>query len=278
VGGDLDLLRLDAETYRLRETSLLRTRGFRADAVDEPEIVSLALDLARPPLDDVRVRRAVDRALDRGAMVQVLGAGEPATGKFPSFMPFATREPRPESLDEASALLDAAGWRRAGSGARQRDGRALELTLTAYPQRPDFLTLLPLVRAQLERAGFRVRTETTEQITPQLQAKRFDIAFWAMHTAPGGDGAFVMEQYLRSSAPLNFMSYASPALDAVLDRLRETEDAEARAALLRAAQAPLFADAPIAFLLTPVWHFGVSRRLASYEPYPSDYYVLNAEV
>lgn len=273
--GELDL------AFNLPTEALARLRRRDGITVKSTAVAyqyMLLLNTARAPLDDARVRRAFDLAVDRAALTQVLGAGEIATGMYPSFMPFAVTAPRASALARAEALLEEAGWRRAGSGPRQRDGRALEITLTAYPQRPDFLTILPVVKAQLEQAGFRVRAETTEAITPQLQAKRFDAAFWAMHTAPGGDGAFVLEQYLRSSGPLNFMSYASPAFDATLDRLRETEAPQARADLMRAAHEPLFADAPIAFLLTPVWHIGLSRRLAGYEPSPSDYYILRADL
>lgn len=273
--GELDL------AFNLPAEALARLRRRDGVVVKSAPVAyqyMLLLNTARAPFDDARVRRAVDLAIDRAALTQVLGAGEIATGMYPTFMPFAMTAAGAHDAARANALLDAAGWRREPGSARRRDGRILEIALTAYPQRPDFLTIMPVVKAHLEQVGFRVRAETTEAITPQLQAKRFDAAFWAMHTAPGGDGAFVLEQYLRSSGPLNFMSYASTALDATLDRLRETEAPEARAALLRQAHAPLFEDAPIAFLLTPVWHVGLSRRLAGYEPFPSDYYILRADL
>jgi peptide/nickel transport system substrate-binding protein len=273
--GELDLaFNLASETLpRLR-----RRDGVTVKSTPVAYQYMLLANTARAPLDDARVRRAIDLALDRAVLAQVLGAGEPATGMFPSFMPFAMPDSRRTDLAAANRLLDEAGWARGGAGVRLKDGRALDLTLTAYPQRPDFVTLLPVVKAQLEAIGFRLRTESREAITPFLQQKQFDLSFWAMHTAPGGDGGFVFEQYLRSTAPLNFMSYASPRLDAILDRLRERDEPAARAALLREAHAPLLEDAPIVFLITPHWHVGLSRRLADYQPFPSDYYIVRADL
>ena len=239
----------------------------------------LLVNAAKPPLDDARVRRAVDRAINRADLVTALGAGEIASGLYPRFMPWALDTALAADVAAAEQLLDDAGWRRARPGAvRMRDGKELELTLTNYPQRTDFLTLTPVIRAQLEAVGFRVRAESVDNITPYLQQKRFDLALWTMHTAPGGDGAFALEQYLRSTAPLNVMGYASAKLDGLLDRLRETSAFDARVALIRDAQRELLVDAPMIFLVTPVWQVGLSARVAGYEPYPSDYYIVRSDL
>jgi peptide/nickel transport system substrate-binding protein len=238
----------------------------------------MLLNTAKAPFDDARVRRAVDLAVERAMLTAAVNGGEAASGMFPRVFPFASDAPRPSDAREAERLLDAAGWRVGANGQRAKDGRPLEFTLTTYPQRPDLIALAPVIRANLERVGFRVRIEVSEAISPLLQAKRFDASLWAMHAAPGGDGAFVFEQYLRSTGPSNFMSFADPALDAALDRLREIDATQARAAALRAIEERVFAQAPIVYLMTPVWHVGLSARAADYVPYPSDYYVVRADL
>ena len=238
----------------------------------------MLLNTAKAPFDDARVRRAADLAVERAMLTAAVQGGEAATGMFPKVFPFASEAARRTDAREAEALLDAAGWRSGANGQRAKDGRALEFTLTTYPQRPDLITLAPVIRAGLERVGFRVRIETSEAITPLLQAKRFDASLWAMHAAPGGDGAFVFEQYLRSTGPSNFMSFADRGVDAALDRLREIDAAPARAAALRDIERRVFEQAPIVYLMTPVWHVGLSARAADYVPYPSDYYVVRADL
>lgn len=238
----------------------------------------LLLNTAKAPFDDARVRRAVDLAVERAMLSAAVNGGEAATGMFPRVFPFAGETPRASDPRAAERLLDEAGWRAGANGQRAKDGRPLEFTLTTYPQRPDLIVLAPVIRANLDRVGFRVRIETSEAISPQLQAKRFDAALWAMHAAPGGDGAFAFEQYLRSTGPSNFMSFADPALDAALDRLREIDATPARVAALRDIERQIFAQAPIVYLMTPVWHVGLSARAADYMPYPSDYYVVRADL
>lgn len=273
--GEIDIaFNLAAETL----ARLKRRAGLTVKSTPVAYQYMMFLNTARAPLDDVRVRRALDLAIDRQALIAALGFGEVATGIYPRLYPFALAEPRAHDRAAAESLLDEAGWTRRNGGTREKDGKPLALTLTLYPQRPDFLTLAPVLRAQLEALGLRVKLETTEAITPQLQQRRFDLAFWAMHAAPGGDGAFVMEQYFRAGAALNFAGYASPTFDSILDSLRERQATDERTALLGALQRQLFADAPVSFLMTPVWHVGLSARAADYQLYPSDYHILRADL
>jgi peptide/nickel transport system substrate-binding protein len=237
----------------------------------------LLLNLRRPALADARVRQALSLALDRAQMVRAIGGGVPGSGLFPAYMPWGLPDPLPTDRARAAALLDEAGWRMEG-GVRRREGRMLELTLTAYPQRPDFLTLAPVARAQLEALGIRLRTEVVEAITPAIQEGRFDVAFWTTHVAPGGDPAFALEQYARTGAPLNVMGFADPALDATLDHLAAAGAPAARHAIAREAAAMLNAGLPLVPLLTPEWHVGHSARLAGYRPWPSDYHILHAGI
>jgi peptide/nickel transport system substrate-binding protein len=273
--GEVDIaFNLASETL----ARLQRRQGVTVKSTPVAYQYMMLLNTAKAPFDDARVRRAVDLAVERAMLTAAVNGGEAATGMFARVFPFAGETPRPTDTREAERLLDAAGWRAGANGQRAKDGRALEFTLTTYPQRPDLIALAPVLRANLERVGFRVRIETSEAISAQLQAKRFDAALWAMHAAPGGDGAFVFEQYLRAAAPSNFMSFADPALDSALDRLREIDAAPGRAAALREIERLVFAQAPIVYLMTPVWHVGLSSRASDYEPYPSDYYVVRADL
>ena len=272
--GELDL------AFGLAAETLPRLRGRPGMTVVSTPVAyqyMLLLNLRRPALADQRVRQALALALDRTQMARAIGGGVPASGLFPAYMPWGLPDPLPANRARAAALLDEAGWRMEG-GVRRREGRVLELTLTAYPQRPDFLTLAPVARAQLEALGIRLRTEVVEAITPAIQEGRFDIAFWTTHVAPGGDPAFALEQYARSGAPLNVMGFADSALDATLDRLAAAAAPAARHALAREAAAMLNASLPIVPLLTPEWHIGHSARLAGYRPWPSDYHILHAGI
>lgn len=235
------------------------------------------MNTARPFLGDVRVRRALDLAIDRKQLAATLGGGEPATGAFARQYPFASGTERPFDRAAAQALLDEAGWRLDG-GKRQKNGQALKLTVLAYPQRPDLVSLLPVLRDQLMRLGIEVETRVVENAQAAAKEGNFDLLLWAQHTAPAGDPAFFLNVFLRSGAANNHARFASAALDQVLDRFTAASSAAERAAIAGEAERIVFADAPVAYLLTPVWHVALSRRLATYEPWGSDYYVLRPDL
>lgn len=252
----------------------LRARGIEIRSSPVAYQYMLLLNQRLPALADQRVRQALSLATDRGQLARLLGGGRTASGLFPDFMPWSLEAELPHDPGRAAALLDEAGWR-LRDGLRRRGEQVLTITLTTYPQRPDFSTLAPLLRAQWEALGIRIRTEAVEAIIPVMQQGRFEAAFWTNHTAPGGDPAFTLEQYFRGNGPLNWLGAVDLALDATLDTLRAAAPDD-RIGLARDAARRLNETVPAIFLLTPQWHVGVSARMAGYQPYPSDYYILHA--
>lgn len=99
--------------------AVLRERGDAALRLD-PYLSTafVRINCTRPPLNDVRVRRALSLALDREALAErVMRAGEtpawslvPAMPNFPDFSSEKKQRFRDEEIAEARALLAAAGF------------------------------------------------------------------------------------------------------------------------------------------------------------------------
>lgn len=231
----------------------------------------------RGALVDPQVRRAIDHAINRADLARAARGGIPATGAFPGHFPFAATTGTDFDAAEAARLLDAAGWGAGADGLRRKDGQALALTLWAYPQRPDLITFQPVVRAQLEALGITVESRVTESPTEAARGGDFDLFLWAQHTAPAGDPAFFLSLFLGSEGANNFSGWADPRFDALLADLAAEGDMDRRGDLSRAAEAVVAEGAPVAFLLTPEWHVGLSARLADYQPWGSDYYVIRED-
>lgn len=236
------------------------------------------LNTKRPITADIKVREALDLTFDRKELAAAINGGEPATGAYAAYFPFAGKQPRPTDIKKAEVLLDDAGWVKDGAGNRKKDGLPLRLLAITYPQRPDLVTMLPVVKAQLARVGIALDTKVVENIQDVAATGEFDIALWAQHTAPNGDPAFFLNSMLRSGASLNYSKYSSAEFDAILDRFATAGDAGERASIALDAQAKLFTDVPASFLVSPVWYVGLSKRLQNYEPWGSDYYVLRADI
>lgn len=236
------------------------------------------MNTAKPILGDVKVRQAIDLTIDRSQLAAAINGGTPATGAYAPYFPFAGKTPRPTDVAKAAALLNEAGWALGGDGKRAKNDQPLSLLVIAYPQRPDLVTMLPVVKAALEGIGATVETRVVENISEVAVAGDFDLALWAQHTAPSGDPAFFLNSMLKSGAALNYSKYADPAFDAILDKFSKSGDPAERIAIALEAQDKLFEDAPVSFLVSPEWHVGVSKRLANYEPWGSDYHVLRADI
>lgn len=232
------------------------------------------MNTRRGPLAEPVVRQAIDRAINRQDLARAARAGVPATGAFPARFPFSAEAGTPFDPAEAAQLLDAAGWALGADGRRARDGQPLALTLWAYPQRPDLITFQPVVRFALENLGITVETRVTESPSDAARAGDFDLFLWAQHTAPAGDPAFFLSLFLGPEGGNNFTGWSDPAFEAILAELSAEGDPVRRADLARAAQAVVAEGAPVAFLLTPEWHVGLSERMATYQPWGSDYYVI----
>ncbi len=232
------------------------------------------MNTRRGALADTQVRLAIDRAINRTDLARAARGGIPATGAFPAHFPFAATTGTDFDAAEAARLLDAAGWEGGADGLRRKDGQALALTLWAYPQRPDLITFQPVVRAQLEALGITVETRVTESPTEAARGGDFDLFLWAQHTAPAGDPAFFLSLFLGSEGANNYSGWSDPRFDALLTELAAEGDMDRRGDLSRQAQAVVAEGAPVAFLLTPEWHVGLSARLADYAAWGSDYYVI----
>jgi len=235
-------------------------------------------NMRRAPFDDVRVRQAADLAIDRTVLVDVLGGGKPATGLYAAFFPFAPQEARPTDLARAEALLAEAGWARAERGPRTKNGQPLSVTLTGYTQRPETVTMLPVLKSMLERVGFRVETRIAENVNTAAASGDYQILLWAQHTAPAGDGAFMLSGFFGAEQGYNRWGYRSDAMEAVIAELGRTIEPAERTKLIAEAHRILFADAPVSFLITPEWHIGLSRRMTHYEPFPTDYYIVRPDL
>lgn len=247
----------------------------------------------RTALADVKVRQALALAIDRRALAQsVLPEGVPdstlsaaiATGAFPSSTPWgAAHAPLPTNSSAAARLLDEAGWVLGGDGLRAKAGTKLTVQLVYYTFRSDFVIMAPLIKAQLEALGVVVSTRVND-VGDFTNAAGFDLLLWAQHTLPAGDPNWFLETFFRTGPVLdgnwqaqNFARHSSAAIDSALDQLASSSG-DARAAAAATAHKLILDETPATFLISPIWHVGVGRRVSSYEPWGSDYHVVRNEM
>lgn len=234
-------------------------------------------------ISDVKVRKAIDLAIDRIALSQALAGGKATRSLFPDYSPYFIDESDSHGdADTAAALLDDAGWiLNSDDGKRYKDGKELTVTLVAYPHRPGLGIMQPLIAEQLEDIGFSVNSVLTGMDWSETQAylddETFDLMLWAQHTLPAGDPLWFLSSFFRSDGGNNHANIASTDIDNKLDELSIAEGDE-RVVQAKATHEAVLDLQPVSNLVTPYWHVGLSDRMADYQPYGADYYVIRPDL
>jgi peptide/nickel transport system substrate-binding protein len=208
------------------------------------------LNVTKPPLDDLNVRRAIAYATDRLSIVDTLFKGVylPAYGPLEKstfgYDP-AVEKMYPFDLGKAKALLEEAGWKPGPGGIRVKDGKPLE-TLFVVQTNDQWDEVAQMWQAQLREAG--INMKITFESSPTVFAtynkgiQHFaDFFFWSP------DPVFLFAMYHSKSIPSNFnwAHYSNPDVDRMIEASMAEGNAAKRAALIRDIQKKVLEDATI---------------------------------
>jgi len=223
----------------------------------------VGLNCGMPPLDDRRVRQALNYAVDKDDVLALLnGRGIPARGIVPPSMPGYAVELAgyPHDPARARALLAAAG---------RGEGFATEF----WTQSGDLdLKIAQKMQQDLAAVGVRMAIKQVAW-SPFLEAIRqprtvpmFDLGWDADFPEPSN---FLRVLFHSSQQDANNHTfYANPAFDRLLDRAVALPDAAARARLYARAERLLVEDAPVIFLYHPITYLAHARRVHGYRIHP----------
>jgi peptide/nickel transport system substrate-binding protein len=232
-----------------------------------------------PILNDIRVRRAIGLALDRGLMVRVtLGSyGEVPYGPASSILWIRHGAPRPErqNLPEARRLLNAAGWRDTDSdGILDRDQRPLALTLSLPNTSSLRKQMSALIQEQLRGIGIRLELQQFEFPiwAERRTAGDFDLDFASVSQDPSPTG---LTQSWTCDGGINVAHYCNPRVDSLIQQaaLARGDAAQRWHAVL----SQIEADAPAVFLYAPAYVFAVNRRFRNVSLSPVSSWLLLRE-
>lgn len=237
------------------------TDAFHADPVLCTSYTVLRVD--RPPLDDARVRRALDLAVDKERLVRevLLGGQAPAWSLVPPVIrgPTGYEPPAGERFDPARA-------RAVLSEVEAERGPVAPLTWL-YNQGEVHRLVGEFVQAQWrQHLGIEVRLQALEWKMLLDRVRRGDFqmarASWCADVVDPGNFLDVFE----SRGPSNYPGFADAGYDRLIASARVERDPDARRALLREAEARLLAARPI----LPLYHYTrlylLNPRVRGFEP------------
>ncbi|MGW0734862.1 ABC transporter substrate-binding protein [Streptomyces sp. NPDC002851] len=201
---------------------------------------------------DTAVRRALDVAVDRKAMVdQILdGAGKEAYGPVPTDSPWFTKgTERKHSLKKAEQILDDAGWKKGKDGIREKDGQRATFPLwylSGDKLRQDHALAYA---SDAKKAGIEVKVQagTWEVIQPKMKTDAV-LAGGGAPADPDFDQYTLLESELAGDGFNNMAWYDNPTVDKALEDGRKTDDKAKRKAAYDTIQRELVKDPGYTFL------------------------------
>lgn len=216
-----------------------------------------------PALRDLRVRTAIDHAIDRDTLVaRVLGGlGDPGQGYLPGTTPWAWRpgpgERRGFDLAAANRLLDA-GYPRGPDGIRRMPGgRPLDFRLYVPSGRAHYEQSATYLTAWLRQAGIAVHPQLLGDSDKgeRVAAGDFDLFLGGWITDPDPD--YLLSVQTCGARPAGGAAGTTdtwacdPAYDALDERQAHELDTTRRVALVKDMQRRLYQTVPLTVLYYP---------------------------
>jgi peptide/nickel transport system substrate-binding protein len=214
---------------------------------------------ATPLGRDPRVREALELAIDRQGLAQVVMDNEAQVGNqwvAPSNSWYAKTSPVPKrDVEKARALLKAAGTPK------------VSFTLLA-PTTSDAQRLALVIQAMTRDAGFDVKIQAAEFATSLNMADKGDFEAYALAWSGRPDPDGNLFSFHGCKQPLNYAGYCDAETDALLAKSREQRDPAERRRTFEQIAARVGQARPVIYLYHRNWLWAYSGKLTGVRAVP----------
>lgn len=230
----------------------------------------LSLNVTKPPLDDIRVRRAINLAVDKGSILEAVyrGAGVIAKNPIPPTMWSYNNDIKdyPYDVEAARKLMKDAGL-----------PQGFETEIWYMPvsraYNPDGKRIAELIQTDLAKIGITVKliTYPWEEYRTRLQDGEAPMALYGW-TGDNGDPDNFLNVLLGCTAARiggnNVAKWCDREYDELITRAKQTSDKLERIALYRKAQEIVKREAPWVPLAHSVVFTGTRKNVRNYKMDP----------
>jgi ABC-type transport system substrate-binding protein len=247
--------------------ALRRESGIQVITRPSLRPIGMAINMTRPPFDDLRVRHALNHAIPVQAIAERAFFGFAKTADSP--LAFDTPGYRragayPFSVDRAKALLAEAGFKPGAGGIVEREGKPLKLTLLASDGLiPGDVSVAEIAQSSFKNVGIDATIQKIEagSYFNALRVERaqltWDLAIFGFNPS-NASGLYHMESLFKSNADdakapavWNIGRYRNAKVDELLLKANTDPSPAARDGALGDAQKLVWDDAPYVWLYVP---------------------------
>lgn len=228
--------------------------------LEELGLYYLAMNTERPPFDDVRVRQALDLAVDKEKIIkQVLhNSAVPAMGAIPPGLVGydSSRVVHRYDPERARQLLQEAGYDDVCEFELWVDpGAAVSQTIEA-------------IQHYLIEAGFKVHLIRSDwnMMRDAMRRGKTD-SYWGNWWADYADAENFLAPLFHSSNAARRNRYSNPDVDQMIERLQRSLDEAERVDLAKRVDSILIAEVPYSFMWYPTSYTVVQPTLKNYVPH-----------
>ncbi len=215
----------------------------------------MGFNLKRKPFDDVRVRQAINYAIDKQEIIDgvLLGLGEPVASPYKPGTRWSNPSLQPYPYDpiKARALLREAGFADTnGDGILEKDGKPFSFEILTNQNKEREMTAV-LIQRRLKEVGIDVNIRVLEWASflgRFIKPKQFDavVLGWSLSLDPDQYGIWHSSQ--QAPGQFNFISYSNPQADKLLEAGRIELNPDKRMKIYHAFSKILLEDSPVIYL------------------------------
>ena len=264
------------ENPPLNEVARLRqTPGLKVLVADNTSYNYFGWRQDLEPFNDLRVRRALNHAIDVPAVVKeaLQGYATIATGQFPPSSWAFDPSVKPYAYDpnRAKALLTEAGFRPEADGVLAKNGKRFSFTIRHDQANQAVKDTAVIVQEYLKRVGVEAKLEPLDWPTfvKKLFASEFEgiVVGWTNHHDPDPFAYTIWHSSQWKGR--NFAHYKNPRVDELLEQARHTAVVAERKKHYAEFSRLLMEDAPYVFLYFPQQVFVTRQSYDGFVPIPA---------
>lgn len=229
--------------------------GIEVALYSEPRIYRLEVNMSKEPFSDLRVRQALNYAIDREGIVKNVlhSCGSATFGPFLKDAPWHNSQVEKSyryDPEKARALLAEAGWiDKNGDGIVEKDDVPFAITIMTWSSRPGMPPMAEALQAQFREIGIDTKINILEYGTIYDNVKKgnWDTVLASFSTS---DPHKYLGSVYGSEGSQNVAKYVNSEVDTLIVKAARTVAPEERYAIYKQIQEIITRDTPVINIAT----------------------------